>query len=83
VKPSDQVREYCKKSYIEPARQKGLHSVTIRAGDVHSDMKFKNRLPLVCSALGTKTFEAMCGVRRTSVNGPLNGANTTFTFELL
>jgi len=82
MKPSDQVREYCEKSYIEPARRKGLRSVTIRAGDVHNDMKFKNRLPLVCAALGTKRFEKMCDVRRTSVDGPLNGANTIFSFEV-
>jgi hypothetical protein len=83
VKPSDQVREYCKTHFIDPARQKGLQFVSVRAGDVHSDLKFKNRLPLVCSALGASVFEQMCQVKRKSIDGPLNGANTIITFELI
>jgi hypothetical protein len=83
VKPSDQVREYCKSSYVEPARRKGLQFVSIRAGDVHRDLKFKNRLPLVCSALGANVFEEMCQVKRKSIDGPLNGANTVITFEII
>ena len=82
MKLSDQVRDYCKRNYVEPARQKELRFVSIRAGDVHSDLKFKNRLPLVCSALGANVFEEMCQVRRKSIDGPLNGANTVFTFEI-
>jgi hypothetical protein len=57
--------------------------VSIRAGDVHSALGFKNRLPLVCSSLGTKIFQDLCGIERTAVDGPLNGANATFTFRLL
>ena len=82
MKLSDQVRGYCKKSYVEPARQKELRFVSIRVGDVHSDLKFKNRLPLVCSALNANVFEEMCQVRRKSIDGPLNGVNTVFTFDI-
>jgi 5-methylcytosine-specific restriction protein B len=83
VKPSDQVREYCKSSYVDPARRSGFKLVSIRAGDVHRDLKFKNRLPLVCAALGSNVFQEMCQVKRKSIDGPSNGANAIFTFELI
>ena len=80
---ADQVREYCKGLYIDQARAKGENSVTIRSGDVHRALGYKNRYPLVCSALGANAFEELARVKRVSIDGPLNGANTVFTFSLL
>jgi hypothetical protein len=37
---------------------------------------------LVCSALGSNIFEEMSKVKRLSIEGPLNGSNTEFTFEI-
>jgi len=79
---ADRVREYCKAKIIEPARARGDATVSIRAGDVHAALGFKNRLPLVCSALGTTLFEDWARVERIAVEGPLNGANAVFTFRL-
>ena len=80
---ADDVREYCLVTYIEPARSKGGKSVKIRSGDVHSALNYKNRYPLVCSSLGSNIFEEIARARRASIDGPLNGANTLFTFELM
>jgi hypothetical protein len=33
---ADDVREYCKKTYVDTARQKKQKTITIRSGDVHS-----------------------------------------------
>lgn len=80
---ADEVREYCKTHFVNPARARGDYSVTIRAGDVHSALNYRNRYPLVCSAIGTATFEESLNLKRISIDGPLNGANTLFTFLLL
>lgn len=80
---ADDVREHCRVRYIEPARARGDRTVRIRAGDVHADLKYTSRYPLVCSALGTVAFEELCGVERVGVDGPLNGANTIFTFRII
>jgi hypothetical protein len=80
---ADTVREYCRVQFVEPARARKEETVTIRAGDVHSAIGFKNRMPLVCSSLGTKLFEDHCGIERIAVHGPLNGANAIFTFRFL
>ena len=45
-------------------------------------MGYKNRVPLVCSAIGTTIFSEQNGVRIISTEGPLNGANTVFRFKL-
>jgi 5-methylcytosine-specific restriction protein B len=81
VTQSDRVREYCLAHLIEPARARGETTISIRAGDVHAALGFRNRLPLVCSALGTAAFEELARVERVGVDGPLNGANTVFRFR--
>ena len=80
---ADDVRMYCKETYVDPARVRGEKTVTIRSGDVHSALNYRNRYPLVCSALGSNLFEQLCNVKRISVEGPLNGVSTLFTFELI
>ena len=80
---ADDVREHCRIHYVEPARTRGDSTITIRAGDVHTALGYKNRHPLVCSSLGAKTFEEMCRVERTALEGPHSGANTVFTFRIL
>ena len=80
---ADNVRDYCIVNYVDPARHNGERYVEIKAGDVHHALNYRNRFPLVCSALGSNTFEATATVRRVSIEGPLNGSNTIFRFELL
>ncbi len=52
-------------------------------GDVADALGLQKRLPAVCSALGTNTFEDECRVKRTACEGPLNGANLRLTFRIL
>jgi len=81
--PSDETRIYCRDHYIIPARSRNQKEVTIRSGDVHRELNFTNRLPLVCAALGSIKFENMARAKRKSIDGPTNGANTNFTFRIL
>jgi len=80
---ADDVRKYCKSIYVDPARNKGEKTVTICSGDVHSALKYRNRYPLVCSALGSNLFEEICSIKRIAVDGPLNGVSTLFIFKLI
>ena len=80
---ADKVREYCRTQLVDPARARGDTTVSIRAGDIHKALGFKNRLPLVCSALGANTFQEYARVQRIGLEGPTNGANAVFTFRLI
>ena len=79
---ADDIRAYAYRVYIEPARGRGEDTVTIRAGDVHSEMDLSQRLPAVCSALGTQKFQRAHRIRLTERRGPANGANFFLTFEI-
>jgi hypothetical protein len=80
---SDLIREFVNYHYIEPARKDGRHQVSVRTGDVHSKMKLTSKLPQVCGALGANRFETAYRVKLLSRDGPQNGANLEFTFEVL
>jgi 5-methylcytosine-specific restriction protein B len=79
---ADDIREYCRIRYIEPARSAGSQTVTIRAGDVHKSLGLKDRTPQVVSALAVPAFEVLCGVKLVSRAGPNAGANTMFTYTV-
>jgi len=69
--------------HIEPARASGAKELTLRAGDLHKELNFKNRMPAVCSVLGSKRLEAEARVHRTSTSGPHNSSTTRFTYTIL
>ena len=79
---ADDARTYCKENIIDRARARGEKQVTIRAGDIHTVMGYRNKMPLVCAALGANKFEEVAEVERVSLTGPTNGANALFTFRI-
>ena len=80
---ADDVRGHCAAHISEPARARGAAEVEKRARDVHRALGYRNRLPLVCSALGASVFEEQYRVQLKSVEGPRNGSNTVFRFTVL
>lgn len=79
---ADRIREFGYENYIQPARQKGKTQITIRAYDIHKQMGLKDRMPAVCSALGTDKFQNMYNIKLVRREGPTHGANVYFTFEI-
>jgi hypothetical protein len=80
---SDLIREFVNHHYIEPARKAGKQQVSVLAGEVHSKMLLASRMPQVCGALGANLFETGYRVKLLRRDGPQNGANLQFTFEIL
>jgi 5-methylcytosine-specific restriction enzyme B len=79
---SDDVRDYVFKTYIQPARDRGDKSVAVRVGDVHSALHFRDRLPLICTALGAMKFRNQYGLTLLRTEGPAQSTTTTYTFGL-
>jgi hypothetical protein len=67
---------------VIPARQRGEKVVVFTAGQIHSDLKLRNRLPAVCAALGSTKFKDLAELRGFVPEGPANGSSTKFTLEL-
>jgi len=82
---SDSIREYVRKVYLEPARKGGDKQVRVVAGDVHTALGLRNRVPLVCNALRSRDFLNTARVRIVADDGPPSGQSTTvaITYEVL
>jgi hypothetical protein len=85
VNRTDSIRDHIREAYIEPARHRGEHRIKVVAGDVHTGLGLRNRVPLVCSALRSKALLSAAGVRIVSDEGPPSGQSTTvaITYEIL
>jgi hypothetical protein len=82
LRPSDRVRDHVKRKYIDPAIKAGKKSLSIRAGDIHKELGFTRRIPVVCSALRSRKLQKICGIKLTYVGGPNNSTTTTFAYRL-
>ena len=80
---SDEIRDFVNGRHIDAARVARQATVTIRAGDVHTEMGLRDQMPHVCSAIGANKFQTAYRVRLLRSEGPHNGANKRFTFEIL
>lgn len=80
---ADQIRKFVLQSYIEPARQKGETMVEVRVGDVNDAMGLKSRQPAIAGAIGAIKFLGFARVKLLKREGPHQGANLVFTFQVL
>jgi hypothetical protein len=74
------IRDYARKRYIEPALQRGDRKIQIRAGDVHKAMRFENRPAMVCQALASKIFLNENNLALESKEGPPSGLSTSMVY---
>ena len=79
---ADRIRRHARVQYIDPARRDGRNTVTIRAGDVTRELHLGNRVPAVCSALGSKLLLEQAGLRLVERRGPRQSTTTEFRYAL-
>lgn len=79
---ADQIRQFILNQHIKPARLAGRKEVTLRAGDIHSDMHFTSRMPAVCSVLEGSKLSELASISIRKRFGPPQGANVYITFDL-
>ena len=80
MNPTDQVREIARVRFVEPARKKRASTFEIVAGDVHRELGFSNRVPLVCNALRSGAFLVANHLELVKWDGPPSGQSTTVRF---
>lgn len=68
--------------FIEPAREAGLTSVTIRAGDLHDMSGLVKNWANVCQALEGDMFQKLASVPAPTRSGPERSTTTEYTFVL-
>jgi hypothetical protein len=80
---ADNIREFVNRIWIEPPRKAGRSEVTVRSGDVHTDMCLESRMPAVCSALDAGKFEDTFRVRKSRRAGPKQSSTVEWTIAIL
>lgn len=82
LRPSERVRDHVKRKYINPAKKEGRKSLSIRAGNIHKELGFSRRIPVVCSALRSRKLQKDCNIELAYVGGPNNSTTTTYSYRL-
>lgn len=77
---NEEIQEYVRRSYLRLAKQRGETVVRIKAGDVHHSLHWSNRVPSVCTTLGSKKFQRETGLSLISKEGPPSGYGTRAVF---
>lgn len=83
---SQTVLEFVRANYVQPARRSGLKLVEVKAGDIHSGLRWSRRVPLVCSALSSQKFQNAAGVKLIGTkDAPPSGLSTRtiYRYEIL
>lgn len=82
---SGEVRKYVQSAYVNPAKKQGDTVVTVKAGDVHRELHWVNRVPSVCTTLGSQKFQRETGLELIDKQGPPSGMGTraTFTYRIM
>ena len=81
---NEEVQRHVLSAYVGPAKLRGENTIRIKAGDVHRDLHWVNRVPSVCTTLGSKKFQRETGLELIEKEGPPSGMGTraVFTYRL-
>src|SRR5579862_1134154 len=81
---NEEVQKHVQEMYLKPAKQRRESTIRIKAGDVHRDLHWVNRVPSVCTTLASQKFQRETGLELISKEGPPSGFGTrvVFTYSL-
>lgn len=79
---ADRIRSFVLEKKIIPARERNQRIITIKAGDIHSEMGLKNQMPVVFGTLDAEKFLAFAGVNLTERSGTRQGSSAIWVFAL-
>lgn len=80
---ADEIREWVKRNYIEPAHKDGLRQVTINAGEVARQVTGGTNIPNVNNALRGKKLQEMCRIQLIKVEGTSESTTATYIYKIL
>lgn len=82
IRDADRIRACALNYHIEPAREAGQASVTIKAGDFGKELGLQSSHPNICSALLGSKFQEMTGLPKPTYTEPQPSSTTEFTYQL-
>ena len=82
IREADRIRACAVNYHIEPAREAGQTSVTIRAGDLGKEMGLYDAHASICNALRGPKLQQMTGLPKPTHTEPQLSSTTRFTYDL-
>lgn len=79
---ADDIRAAAISLFIDPARQRGDTTVSIRAGDLHDALGLEQAHANVCQAISGAKFQRLARVPPPRSEGPGQSSSTTFYYKL-
>jgi len=74
---SEDIRHHASTNYVSAARRSGKQEFEIVVGDVHRDLRMRNRVPQVSAALRSRKFLRENHLEIVGESGPPSGMSTT------
>jgi hypothetical protein len=78
---SESVLHFVKEHHVRPARAQSQSIIEVRAGEIHTGLRWTRRVPLVCAALNSRKFQRAAGLQLIEKSGPPSGQSTTMVFR--
>jgi len=82
MRQADRILQHVVTAHFVPAWKMATPAIELRAGDLHKDMGLSDRVPAVCSVLGSERLQKLTRTRLVERRGPQQGANAVFVFSL-
>jgi hypothetical protein len=82
-KLADEIRSHIIANHVDPARARKQAELSLRAGDIHRELSLKDRMPAVCSALGSERFQQESRIVLIERSGPHASSTSEFRFKIL
>jgi len=79
---SDRILQHVVDRHLVQAWNAQPETLELRAGNIHQEMRLSNRMPAVCSVVGSNRFQTLTRIRLLNRTGSQNGANATFVYKL-
>ncbi len=79
---AEEIRAYIMKQYINPCRENGIKQVHLRSGDIHKELKLKNKMPNVCQVIDGKIFQERAGLKLLNRKGPKQSSTVEWLFQI-
>jgi 5-methylcytosine-specific restriction enzyme B len=80
MRQADEILQHVVDCHFVPAWKIATERVEPRAGDVHKELRLRNRVPAVCSVLGSLRLQRLGRVHLVERKGPQNGTNAIFVY---
>jgi hypothetical protein len=82
MRQADRILQHVVTAHFVPAWKAATPAIELRAGDLHKELKLSNRMPAMCSVLGSERLKKLTRTRLVERRGPQQGANAVFVYDL-